>query len=48
VTPRSSDIIGLIGDIEVTILTVNELTVVNPDVVRTVDDRNKIDTAYID
>ena len=48
VTPRSGDVVGLVGNIEVTILTVNELTVVNPDVVRTVDDRNKIDTAYID
>jgi hypothetical protein len=48
VTPRSSDKVGIVGNIEVTVLTVDELTVVNPDVVRTVDDRNEIDTAYID
>ena len=48
VTPRGGDIVGLVGDIEVTVLSVYKLTVVNPYVVRAVDDRNQIDTTYID
>jgi hypothetical protein len=48
VTPRGGDEVGLVGNIEVTILTVDELTVVNPHVLGTIDDRNEVATTYID